>query len=141
MTIKPLDYYTFPRLKIKQTSLGAEAKLIRKDEIKHRDAFRRTRNEKHDNIRSDLYWHRIGVVRVECRATNLVIAFLKGYPFERVERKTYIDQELAGYIGPLIRIATKYGNEKDQEKVKNALYNWIYAHPDLQSKKPNWLKA
>lgn len=153
MTIKPRSIYIFPNLKIKQTSLGAEAKLIRKEELKYRNAFRKARMKSFlktgadvedrtlDYIRQDLYHHRITVVKRECRAANIVIAFLKGKPFEHVERKTYIHEILGYFMPDLVRIATKYGNENDQEKVKNALYNWIYAHPDLQSKRPNWLKA
>lgn len=103
-------------LKIKAKHLAEEARIIRKEEVKWRG------NDK-------LYFklHRKGTVRNEARATQLAIAFLRGVPYEVVERKCYDTWKRDTVIVKrIMAMATKYGNEnlrKDMIEVK--VRDWI----------------
>jgi len=66
-------------LKIKLKTLAAEAKFIRREELRLKG------NMKRDAYREHLYLHRINVVRREARATHLAYQFLRGIPYEQVE--------------------------------------------------------
>lgn len=64
-------------LKVKVKSLAAEAKMIRKEEKRCRTP----------SLREGLYRHRIDVVRLESRHTNLAYGFLRGIDYHRMEQK------------------------------------------------------
>jgi hypothetical protein len=82
-------------LKIKAVSLTAEAKLIRKDEIKMLKASMESAAkgkskiaEKQEAIFKGLQWHRIWDVRNEARVTNIAYGFLRGHEYKNIERNT-----------------------------------------------------
>lgn len=84
-------------LKVKAKSLADEARTIRKEE-------RRTRGEE---LRAELHWHRVGVVRREARATHLAYGIVLGRPLDRIERpKEPRDKALLAKVATMVK---KYG--------------------------------
>jgi hypothetical protein len=74
-------------LKIKLKSLAAEAKIIRREELRlncspslGEDIAARNTSE-----RTALYVHRIITVRSECRATHLAYGYLRGRAYHQLE--------------------------------------------------------
>lgn len=66
-------------LKIKLKSLAAEARIIRRQELK-------TRGARHNDTREALHLHRIHVVRAAARHTHLAYGFIRGKSYEQLER-------------------------------------------------------
>lgn len=64
-------------LRVKLKSLTAEAKIIRREE-------QRT----HTELRHELWWHRVSVVRGEARCTHLAYGFIRGRTLEQMEKKS-----------------------------------------------------
>lgn len=62
-------------LKVKLKSLAAEARIIRTEELRTRD----------NELREDLYLHRIHKVRSEARATHLAYGYLRGRTYAQLE--------------------------------------------------------
>ena len=88
-------------LKIKAKHLAAEARIIRKEEVKWRG-------------RDKLYFkeHRKTTVRREARATQLAIAFMRGVPYNVVERKCYDTWTRDTYIAKrMASMIMKYSNK------------------------------
>lgn len=125
--------YTPARLKIKHTSLAAESKLIRKEEIKYRNRFRETRKEHFADIRADLHHHRITVVREECRATHIALAFIQGKPYAHVERElSDKGKRWLGLPKKTFDIAQKYGKWDTLDNTKARMIQWALEHPQLE---------
>lgn len=93
-------------LKIKCTSLAAEAKLIRKDENKRLQNAANARSKARENIKltpnvydkheeyhlrvyEGLKNHRVKDIRLEARAANVAYGFLKGKKYRDIERISY----------------------------------------------------
>lgn len=82
-------------LKIKLTTLAAEGRIIRKNEVRILKRLRkaRERNKTPSPVseaeRISLYHHRINVVRPEARAAQLAYGFLRGRRYEELEKKCY----------------------------------------------------
>lgn len=125
-------------LKIKEKSLAEEAKIIKLEEAKLKNEARVLRIKEHfvsndepfkqtlearrrkaeagfDNI----YRHRIGVVRPECRATHLARAYIKGLPARQVERHAY---ELP-LMNRILAMVNKYHSK---EITLKDIKNWYY---------------
>lgn len=66
----------FPELKVKVLSLGAESKIIRREELRH---------TKRPLTQSRLRGHRALVVRPEARHSLLAYGFLRGRPYKSIE--------------------------------------------------------
>jgi len=64
-------------LKIKESSLTAEARIIKKIEKNKRTNL---------SLRRDLHLHRTNVVRPETRSTHLALGFLRGKPHHYMEQ-------------------------------------------------------
>lgn len=78
-------------LKIKANSLAAEARIIRKLEIRRRQQAAKRRKlrlpfDVAEAERLRIHEHRIKVVRPEARATHLARAYLSGYEYGRIEK-------------------------------------------------------
>lgn len=63
-------------LKVKIKSLAAEAKIIKQE----------TKRARSVSIKNGLYRHRIDVVRVEARHTQLAYGFLRGRAYHQIEK-------------------------------------------------------
>ena len=84
-------YITF--LKVKNKHISAEKNIIRHQELRWKRKAREAKARERDaerkqalDIVNELYWHRIGVVRPEARATNIAYAFLRKRDYVEVER-------------------------------------------------------
>lgn len=122
------------KLKIKVKSLAEEARIIRKEEQRLKKQAGRFTSEKpeffhYHTIRSHRHWD----VRNEARATQLAIAFIKGYPYSRVERKVK-DKGHQEYIGRRVAfIVCKYGkmmynikqSDEDFRQTKKDIQEWM----------------
>lgn len=84
-------------LKVKHTSLAAEAKIIKAEELrykKHTEWLRSKQEYKESDLfrddRMQLYHHRYrkGIVSFECRAAHLARAFIKKKPYASVETRS-----------------------------------------------------
>ena len=122
-------------LKIKAKSLGAEARIIRQEEVKLRDRARKLRAaQKHeqakklDRARHSLYEHRTWDVRRETRATNLARAFIKGMPYRKVEPKTNPNSYEMGYMtGRIEKLVKKYAKLPGDVDTREAITAWLEA--------------
>lgn len=106
-------------LKIKEKSLAAEAKIIKKEESKCLKSYRVTKNTKYLKEYNNLYRHRIDVVRAICRATNLARAYIKGLPFVAVEGKKPLHDVP---INAILKMVQKY---HDKNITYEDIKNWI----------------
>lgn len=106
-------------LKVKIKSLEAEAKIIRKEERKHR---------KDDAIRNGLTNHRKTVVRIEQRATLLAYAFLRGKSYKEIEPKhvgnTWRELVIRNKVKGMV---LKYSSNYDKKVVDDRLTEWFKA--------------
>ena len=96
-------------LKIKVKHLTQEARIIRKEEVKWRGLDK-------------LYFkhHRKTTVRDEARATQLTIAFLRGMPYNVIEKKCYNTWKRDTVIlKRMVSMASKYGNEEFRKLIPN----------------------
>lgn len=112
-------------LKVKIKSLAEESRIIRKHE----------KNKSLDNHhRSGLYYHRVGIVRVEARASLLAYGLINGKTYETLEPNAkpdiYDNQKLWESIE---RLAFKYGKPymsgdvSDIDKFSKHVKEWIYS--------------
>lgn len=82
-------------LKIKAMSLAAEASIIRIQERRLLKRIRKRKAADHPHVlkmradRASLYWHRIGDVRIEARATCWARAIIAGKPKLLIENVTH----------------------------------------------------
>jgi hypothetical protein len=113
-------------LKIKAVSLTAEAKLIRKDEIKmlkaSLDSAAKGKTqiaEKQEAIFKGLQWHRIWDVRNEARITNIAYGFLRGHEYKDIERNTTKEIRWSRVEG----LVLKYG-EGDIDELHDRFLDW-----------------
>lgn len=83
-------------LKVKLKSLAAEARIIRKEELRARS----------NDLREELYLHRIGPVREAARNTHLAYGFIRGRTIDEMEptRKSEPDWKA------IQKMLDKYGN-------------------------------
>jgi len=88
-TLKATPRPRFEELRVKVRSLAEEARIIRHEELR---AKRRGAHA----IRERLYLHRIHVVRLESRASQLAAAYLRGKPRASCEQHglTHRDKEV-----------------------------------------------
>jgi hypothetical protein len=90
-------------LKVKIKTLGEEARIIRKEELRAND----------NSLREELYLHRIYVVRKEARSTHIAYGLLRGRQYENIERSHDEHNEPDWYrIGEMIK---KYGYSDDYQ--------------------------
>jgi hypothetical protein len=66
-------------LRVKVKSLGDEARIIRKEELRT-----------HGQMRFELWHHRVSVVRSEARHAHLALGFIRGRSLEQMEPKSDI---------------------------------------------------
>lgn len=103
-------------LKIKAKHLGAEARIIKHEEMKlKRRILRAEAKQKAASIlrnkRTDIADHRKGVLREEARATHLARAFIKGTPYKVVENHSYE----APNIARVVKLVEKYSKSGKEE--------------------------
>ena len=89
-------------LKIKVVSLAAEARLIRKEEKRHRGT---------SPTRFGLWHHRTEVVRPEARCANLAYGFLRGRPYFAMEKTC----NTAPNWDRILKLAIRYGDAPEAE--------------------------
>lgn len=106
-------------LKIKNTSLGAEAKLIQKQKAYRLARARHytetsPKYEFHHNRFLGLDYHLQMVVRPEARAANLAYGFNRGHAYADIEATTrkYPD------LDKVERLITAFGDEEQIERIK-----------------------
>lgn len=101
-------------LKIKLKSLAAEARIIRKQELK-------TRGPSHNATRESLYRHRIDVVRRCSRETHLAYGYTRGRAYVQLERTCYSPPDWKA-VAAMVK---KYGkfDEKEFERWKSSEEN------------------
>lgn len=82
-------------LKIKIKSLAAESKMIRREELKEKEANRAHRMHTEqptsyvaDSMREELYRHRVDVVRPHCRLAHLAYGLIRGKTRQQMEAKS-----------------------------------------------------
>lgn len=116
-------------LKVKLLSLGAEARIIRKQEIKVRNRMRKMReNEKPipltmEETRTSLYFHRIGIVHEEARWTQLAYCFLKKTPYLAAEHKLKPDTPKPN-LDRIARLVFKF-QAKGQDFTSKDVQAWL----------------
>jgi hypothetical protein len=93
-------------LKIKLKSLAAEARIIRKEEL-------RTTGE----LREQMYLHRVKDLRKEARATHLAYGFIRGKERSAIENKMLPlnSFDLTVLNGRIQAMVAKYGNRSPDE--------------------------
>lgn len=142
-----IDYFLTP-LKIKNLSLGEEAKIIRKHEteclLERQNAKLRQkidRANRADATWNSLYLHRKNKLRPEARASFLAYGFLRGVPYEVIERivikKNYysnsgstIDQNEELFWKRVAKIAWKFQpRTKTEDEVRKEVFAWRDQHP------------
>lgn len=140
-------------LKIKSKHLSAEARIIRFEEYKLKNKFKRniskhkaTCNNKPYDLAKDsafvsycsIYNHRIKVVRDENRATFLARAFIAGKPYSSVESKVKCKVHFIYVILPKVcYMVARYGNIKNgitynsvnkryepKQEIVDSVYEW-----------------
>lgn len=112
-------------LKIKAKHLALEPAIIRKEEKKLWDKFRKSGEErpwdcKHGLKATLLQSHRKNKVRLEARATHLARAFIKGMPYEVVEQNKPLAEysyERGFVLGRIKAMVKKY--HPDRFKIKS----------------------
>ena len=92
-----------PFLRVKLKSLAAEARIIRKEELRFRF---------NPSIHDSLYLHRVKDVRREARVTLLAYQYLRGIPYKAVESLSHTAPDWSR----VERLVKKYGHtELDPE--------------------------
>jgi hypothetical protein len=99
-------------LKIKIKSLAAEARIIRREELRFPGQH---------TTRTGLYLHRINAVRTEARAALLAYGFLRGRSYAALEAKCHIapDQERT------LRLINKYRDTDQPLLTAEQLAAWL----------------
>lgn len=136
-------------LKVKHKSLADEAKIIRKEENKLfrqtvwlRDHQQLEAAEETLDARMELRDHRKVIVGFEARATYIALAYLKGKPFEYVEKnhkgRVPFYYSWNSLLDRVSQIVAKYENmsayrwrshRRETHVVKSEIENWIFKHP------------
>jgi hypothetical protein len=119
-------------LKIKAKHLALEPAIIRKEEqklLKQAEYFRKNQDKSNEDkayyAYLNLYLHRKGIVRTEARATNLARAFLKGIPYNQVEKKTTVDNKPYTVVNRIIKMVAKYGPSSNEVEVSKKVQDWL----------------
>lgn len=107
------------KLKVKVKVLAYEAQVIRREEVT-------ARNKGRTVLRSDLYHHRIGVVRREARATHLARAFLWDKDYKTVEGNRVHGFE-NGVLDSTLSMIRRYGGDEKGNTTMDTLKEWIVA--------------
>lgn len=89
-------------LKVKVKHLAEEARIIRKEELKH-----------NGDTREWLYLHRIHTVRPIARASNIAYGFAKGTPLKKIER--YPDRIPTSIWAKVAAMVVKYSGRTKKE--------------------------
>lgn len=106
------------RLKVKISTLAAEAVIIKSHERRAKRDARRLANHKngaltvhHQLKRSNLYEHRVNIVRPAARAAHLAACYMRGTPYRACEARHRPGN------GPdkaaIIRIVMRFGGDPD----------------------------
>ncbi len=98
-----------PFLRVKLKSLAAEARIIRIEEV---------RAGKQYDLQGALRDHRIFTVRRAARETLLAYQYLRGIPYEVVEKPN----SKAITLKPIVTMTNKYGQKRINE---NDLLAWM----------------
>lgn len=121
-------------LKIKANTLAAEARIIRRIELKRKQRFNKQTaevkekwGEEHSAALSSLHNHRTVLVRRAARATHLARAYLNGRAYIELETKAYVEppyQEVA-------KMVKSYGDVGLFGNVgPDAIADWTRGHLD-----------
>ncbi len=89
-------------LKIKLKTLAAEARIIRRQELKTKGKW--------NHQRESLYLHRTGDMRKEARATHIAYGYLRGRKLSEIENKFYTEPDWER----VERMVKKYGTLDDK---------------------------
>lgn len=109
------------KLKVKAKSLAAEAKIIKKEELK---LLKVPAGSKYAISEAFLTDHRKWDVRNEARSTHLTIAYLKGKKYKQVELSCKeIEKRDLYIVKRILAMVQKYG---DKKTTRDQILNWIY---------------
>ena len=103
------------QLRIKLKSLAAEARIIRKEELKHKGKFSYYADSFHD--------HRVHYLRPITRATHVAYGLLRGLEYLQIEptSKTQPDWDK---VKEMIRKYSGFADKKDNlKKLEELIYN------------------
>ena len=142
-------------LKIKSKHLALEPAIIRKEEQKIRkqiDWLKQKHQIQDANMFDDMFYpyhkkwyslhhHRKTVVRYEARATHLARAYLAGMPYEKVEKKTRVDDTLYSNILPRVYSMVAKYQDKPLQKRWNREKNMFRYDDDEFTQLQNSIKA
>lgn len=102
-------------LEVKNESLAAEARIIRRKERLNRHK---------PEVRAGLHDHRVNVVRPESRSTQLALAFLRGVPAVKLEGVVYRRPDWTR----VEKLVKTYG-EGPSQQVLQRFAEWREGHP------------
>lgn len=140
-----MPYYNQEQLRVKRKSLAAETQIIRDTELKwkyraHKAAERQKTKavENAENIRQELYHHRVNKVRPEARKSHLTDAFLRGLPYVSVEQKAWLCRVGCSpqkFWRDVAELAWRFsGGVRPKEEVHMDVVKWRNAHPGYRAK-------
>jgi hypothetical protein len=100
-------------LKIKISSLAAEASIIKREEAKWKKApFANSDTESNEKLHHPIFYglklHRLHEVRPECRHAHIAYGYLRGRAYKQIENKCYEEPQWAR-VAELVR---KYSGGK-----------------------------
>ena len=100
-------------LRVKLKSLAEEAKIIKHEEKRNK------------NAREELYLHRIHVVRTEARATLLAYGFLKKRKYKQLENNSKLPNNI---LIRVVSILNKYWSEVITDRkatIEKLITEWL----------------
>lgn len=100
-------------LKIKISSLAAEARIIRREERKWKGTH---------PMRQNLHLHRTKDVRYEQRSSLIAYGFLRGRAYRQIEQKNHPDRKKPNWTN-IIEIATRFG-DLDKRDAAQQIEEW-----------------
>lgn len=110
-------------LKIKLKSLGAEAAIIRKEEMKAKFSKR----PEVIQLREEMHSHRVHELRAETRATLLAYSYLRGKKYRQIEPRSNLEQWEAR-VKKIVSMVAKYGPTGNSDE--KTIYSWLTLEPN-----------
>lgn len=135
-------------LKIKLMTLGAESRINRREQLRHlKDAryFRLVQKLEKANRSAatweSLYKHRKNVVRPAARAANIAYGFMRGLPYELIEKSFFLHRfgldgisDISAYRDLWNDVIKNVSNFKDvpREVAREEVLKWRNSHPQIK---------
>lgn len=112
-----------PELQIKLMSLAAESQIIRRKRAQWLARARRANTEEKRtralNTFDSLHFHRVNIVRKECRLSHLAYGFLRGMDYKRMERTCHEKPNFEKVLNIVLRFS-----KEDSRIVKQRFEQW-----------------